>query len=224
MAARLDGRHKHILKVLKQQFGLSETHIEDVLIEERNFSLISDFFHGEEKVPKLIFFYQARDSFGEDGEIVEAAETEEPQLFLSTGDLDRQKSSGVYFLRNPAAVAKKAAGGVEADDVVGAATPEQDMSYGVLPQSALEGLQVMLSDLFMPLITQESGKWQKVMGAEDSTAEFFSNYKKFSETLGEARACPPPMQRRPPLRRRRLPQRASQPTARRCRAAAPPEP
>eukprot|EP00966_Prymnesium_polylepis_P148798 3437822-Prymnesium_polylepis.1 len=90
MAGRLDARHKHILKVLKQQFGIADTHIEDVLIEERNFALINDFFHGEEKVPKLIFFYQTRDSFGEDGEIIEAAETEEPQLFMSTGDLDRQ--------------------------------------------------------------------------------------------------------------------------------------
>ena len=74
----------------------------------------------------------------------------------------------------------------EGDDLVGTTTPEQDMSYGVLPPSALEGLQVMLTDLYMPLISAASSSWQKVMGAEDSTAEFFSNYKKFSETLSEA--------------------------------------
>ena len=73
MAGRLDARHKHVTKVLKQQFGLPESHIEEVFIEDRNYQLLQDFFHGEDKVPKLIFFYQTRDSFGEDGEIIEAA-------------------------------------------------------------------------------------------------------------------------------------------------------
>ena len=176
----IDSRHRHIAKVLKQQFPLSDHEIEDVIIEERNNLLLRDFFHGDERVPKLLFFYQTRDSFGEDGEMIEAADTDAPQLFMSTGDLDRQKSSGVYFLRN------KKAGADSNDDAVGTSSPEQDMSYGILPPSAFEGLQTMLAHLYMPLITQTSGSWQKVMGAEDSTAEFYSNYKKFSETLSEA--------------------------------------
>ena len=69
----LDSRHRHIIRILKQQFGLSETHIEDVLIEERNYVLLTDFFHGQEKVSKLIFFYQTRDTFGDEGELIEAA-------------------------------------------------------------------------------------------------------------------------------------------------------
>lgn len=188
MVSRLDTRHKHILRVLKQHYSLSETHIEYVLVDEQNFGLINDFFRGDEKVPKLIFYYQTRDAILEDGELIEAGEMEEPQLFMTTGELDRQKSSGVYFLRT-----KKPG---SPDGAVGTANPELDMSYGIVPPLAMEGLRAMLTDLYMPLIDQESNSWQKVMGAEDSTSEFFSLYKRFSDTLGEARirahSMPPP--------------------------------
>jgi hypothetical protein len=102
------------------------------------------------------------------------ADSAPPTLFLTTGELERQKSSGVFFLRFKS--------GKEVDEQ----KPEQDISYATLPARAMEGLQVMLSKLYLPLIENESKGWKTGVGVDDSTQEFFASYHKFGETLGEA--------------------------------------
>ena len=62
------GSQRYIVKILGAQFGLSTGAVEDFLNDERTFASISDFLKGEERVPKLLFFYQTRDTFTDDGE------------------------------------------------------------------------------------------------------------------------------------------------------------
>ena len=103
------------------------------------------------------------------------AETAPPQLFLTTGELDRQKGPAVFFLRTTKP-------GIEVAD----GSPEQALSFGTLPARAMEGLQVVLGSLYRPMVELESKAWKAGVGVDDSTAEFFSAYSKFGETLGEA--------------------------------------
>ena len=103
------------------------------------------------------------------------ADTAAPQLFLTTGELDRQKGPAVFFLRTTKP-------GVEVVD----SQPEQSLSFGTLPERAMEGLQVILTQLYQPMVDLESKGWKPGVGVDDSTAEFFSAYSKFGETLGEA--------------------------------------
>ena len=104
-----------------------------------------------------------------------SADNAPPSLFLTTGELERQKGAGVYFIRQGKA-------GKEVSDQ----KPEEDISYATLPARAMEGLQVMLNQLYLPLIETESKAWKAGVGVDDSTQEFFSAYHKFGETLGEA--------------------------------------
>ena len=67
------GSQRYIVKILGAQFGLSTGAVEDFLNDERTFASISDFLKGEERVPKLLFFYQTRDTFTDDGEFIEAS-------------------------------------------------------------------------------------------------------------------------------------------------------
>ena len=73
MSALLDARHRHIAKVVAQQFGLSVAAVEEVLAEERALATAADFFAAEGNPSKLIFFRQSRDVFSEDGELIESA-------------------------------------------------------------------------------------------------------------------------------------------------------
>ena len=73
MSALLDARHRHIAKVVAQQFGLSVAAVEEVLAEERALATAADFFAAEGTPSKLIFFRQSRDIFSEDGELIESA-------------------------------------------------------------------------------------------------------------------------------------------------------
>jgi hypothetical protein len=230
---------RYIIKVLGAQFGLSSGAVEEFLSDERTYASINDFLKGDERVPKLLFFYQVRDSFTEDGEFIEAsgagcqppliffhcesmvvstesacrippwprrvamvapttdpprcvslphvppraspilpaslAESESAQLFLTTGEMDPQKGPAVFFLRNTKP-------GVEVPD----GKPEEGLSTGTLPARAMEGLQAMLSQLYLPIVEGESKGWKVGVGVDDSTAEFFASYHTFGETLGEA--------------------------------------
>ena len=113
----------HLIKIIGQQFGLSASRCEDALSSEKTYSTIADFLKGDEKVLKLIFFYQKRDTYTDDGDCIEAAgvlrlqlarlggqdthaactlaraDHEVPQLFLTTGELDKQKGPAIYFVR-----------------------------------------------------------------------------------------------------------------------------
>ena len=166
---------KYLVKILGQQLGLSGAKVEDHLNDEKTFSTIVDFLKGDEKVAKLLFFYQTRDTYTDDGEFIEAPDSAPAQLFLTTGEFDRQKAPAVFFVRTTKP-------GVEVAD----ATCHENISYGVLPALAIEGLQAMLTQLYLPIVTQESTSWKAGVGVEDSTAEFFASYSKFNETLAEA--------------------------------------
>jgi hypothetical protein len=73
MAAMLDTRHRHIARVVAQQFGMTVAAVEEVLADERHLTEAANFFAAEGTPSKLIFFRQSRDEFTEDGELVEAA-------------------------------------------------------------------------------------------------------------------------------------------------------
>ena len=64
---------RYIIKVLGAQFGLSTSAVEEFLGDERTYASINDFLKGDERVPKLLFFYQTRDMFTDDGEFIEAS-------------------------------------------------------------------------------------------------------------------------------------------------------
>lgn len=66
------GAQRYIVKVLGTQFGLRAEQVEEFLGDERTYQAIDDFLKGKETVPKLLFFYQMRDSFTEEGEFIEA--------------------------------------------------------------------------------------------------------------------------------------------------------
>ena len=96
----------------------------------------------------------------------------EEELFLTTGDVDRQKGKAVYFLRaNEAAPVTQAV--------------EQEVAYGVVAPSAIETLQANMSELFLPLVTQTGSGWQRNL-SEEASGEFFGSLSKFQATLDEA--------------------------------------
>ena len=66
------GGQRYLIKVLSQQFGLGAQHIEEYFNDEKIFPIIVSFLTGDDKISKLIFFYQTRDSFTDDGEVIEA--------------------------------------------------------------------------------------------------------------------------------------------------------
>jgi hypothetical protein len=119
---------------------------------------------------------------------------------MTTGEVDRQKGHAVYFVR--------------ANDSA-PVTPqgvETELSFGVVGPSALEHLQVALSELYLPLLQQQSSSWEQGMSSgEEGTSEFFfAHYGKFCETLGEAvntlqggftLRCPAPCSHIPPRAR-----------------------
>lgn len=61
-----------------------------------------------------------------------------------------------------------------------------DISFGMLPERAVVGLDAMLKLLYLPMVTQESVSWKPGVGVDDSKVEFFQTYSKFSETVGDA--------------------------------------
>ena len=96
----------------------------------------------------------------------------EEELFLTTGDVDRQKGKAVYFMRaNEAAPVTQAV--------------EQEVAYGVVAPSAIETLQANMSELFLPLVTQTGSGWQRNL-SEEASGEFFGSLSKFQATLDEA--------------------------------------
>jgi hypothetical protein len=67
------GGQGYILKTIGHHFGLSLQRVKEDLHDEPTYATINSFLKGEERVPKLVFFYQTRDSYTDDGEFVEAA-------------------------------------------------------------------------------------------------------------------------------------------------------
>ena len=63
---------RYLVKIIGQQFGLSPYKVEEFLGDESTYSTIEGFLKGDERVPKLLFYYQTRDTFTEDGEFIEA--------------------------------------------------------------------------------------------------------------------------------------------------------
>ena len=168
--ALLDARHKYMAKVIATSFGMAAPAVEEVLASEENLQAAEDFFRAD-GAPKLLFYRQARDVYTEDDD---AAEPDGPaELFMTTGEVERQRGRAVYFLRvkEGAAVTKE---GVETE-----------LSYGVVGASALSTLQASLSELYLPLLQKVSTGWQRGLG-DDSAADFFAAFGKFNDTLGDA--------------------------------------
>lgn len=115
-----------------------------------------------------MFVYQVPDQTSADGEV--KAGTGDPQLYLTSGDLDRLTGTCVYFVRTGA-------------KGVGEKTLEQDMMMGMVSAGALESYTSLVSDLYLPMLKEQSS-WGK--NTEESTAEFMTLAGKFSSTLNEA--------------------------------------
>ena len=84
MSVALDARHRYISRVLSQHFGMSAMAVEEVLADDYNMQTISEFFQPEGVPSKLIFFKQSRDVQTDDGELIEAAGSQQPCLCLVT--------------------------------------------------------------------------------------------------------------------------------------------
>ena len=67
------GSQGYILKILGQHFGLPLQRVKEELADERSYTAIVNFIAGDEGVTKLVFFYQSRDQYAEDGEFIEPA-------------------------------------------------------------------------------------------------------------------------------------------------------
>jgi len=65
----------YLVKVLAGQFALPAGRIEEYFNDEKTFPIIASFLAGEDKTSKLLFFYQTRDTFTDDGELIEAPGT-----------------------------------------------------------------------------------------------------------------------------------------------------
>ena len=71
---------RYLIKVIGMQFSLSAYQAEEFLGGESTYSTIMDFLNGDERVPKLLFYYQPRDAVTDDGELLEAAGAPPPWL------------------------------------------------------------------------------------------------------------------------------------------------
>ena len=92
---------RYVIKVLGQQFNLTAAKVEESLLkEESTYVTISDFLKGEERASKLLFFYQSRDSYTEEGDLVEAPDGAPAELYLCAGEVERQKAPAVFFTKN----------------------------------------------------------------------------------------------------------------------------
>ena len=69
MAFPASGPGRYIVKTLGFQFGLSASNVEEFLSDDRTVASIGEFLKGDEHVNKLLFFYQTRDTFTEDGDL-----------------------------------------------------------------------------------------------------------------------------------------------------------
>ena len=65
------GATTYIFKILEKAFSLPINRVKEQLADDRTFQDISDFIAGNERVNKLVFFYQTRDSYDEHGDVVE---------------------------------------------------------------------------------------------------------------------------------------------------------
>ena len=206
--ALTDGRTRWLARVLAQQYGMSLPAVEEVLLEEKHAQQLSDFMQADGP-PTVIFFKQARETYNEDGEPIEGVGAPPPppasrvhphlppgtalrqhvaldalrhsacpgsqveELFITNGEVDRQKGKAVYFMR------------VNEGSAVSLGSVEQEVVYGVVGPSALETLQANMSELFMPLVTQASGTWERTI-TEEASGEFFGTLSKFHLTLNDA--------------------------------------
>ena len=68
----MDGRVRYMARVLAQQYSMSLPAVEEVLLTEKHMKQLADFMspHGP---PTLLFFRQARETYSEDGELIESS-------------------------------------------------------------------------------------------------------------------------------------------------------
>ena len=146
--ALLDARHKYMAKVIATSFGMAAPSVEEVLASEENLQAAEDFFRAD-GAPKLLFYRQARDVYTEDDD---AAEPDGPaELFMTTGEAERQRGRAVYFLRvkEGAAVTKEGASGAE-----------------LRRRRRLRAVHAagVAEQLYLPLLQKVSTGWQRGLG------------------------------------------------------------
>jgi len=125
----LDARHQHIAHVLAHQFRMPVASVEAVLAEKDTWLILESFFAANGEPTRVMFFRQPREVVGEEGEYEQRDEAD-AELFLTTGDAERQKGRAVYFIRS------------QLHHAVEVATLHNDLSFGVVGPNSLEHLQV----------------------------------------------------------------------------------
>eukprot|EP00217_Crustomastix_stigmatica_P013603 CAMPEP_0183798542 /NCGR_PEP_ID=MMETSP0803_2-20130417/19119_1 /TAXON_ID=195967 /ORGANISM="Crustomastix stigmata, Strain CCMP3273" /LENGTH=4519 /DNA_ID=CAMNT_0026043227 /DNA_START=42 /DNA_END=13598 /DNA_ORIENTATION=- len=168
----MDARGRWICVKLSEGFDLKVEDVEKTLHEKYEAEL-TDFYKADGP-PKLVFFHQVPEEETEDGEFVPVGT--KPELFLTSGEMDRLKGKAVYFIRSGAK-----------DDrpkPVGEKTVEQDIAVGEINgSSALDTFRSLVSDLFLPILSEQE-KWGK--NTEENTQDFMANANKFSNDLNKA--------------------------------------
>ena len=169
----LDARHRYIAKLLAKLYDVPKQKIENYLAEKDVLKTTLDFFQPNSDTQKLLFFRQTTTHSNNEQSDEDEQSDDAKVLFLTTGEVDQQRGTAIYFLRT------------KPDQGVGVATAEQDLCFGVLGPNPLEHLNVSLSEVFLPFIKQASANWDPSTG-EDFASEFFSTYGKFCNSLTEA--------------------------------------
>ena len=98
-----------------------------------------------------------------------------PQLFLTTGELDRQRGPAVYFLRTTKP-------GVEVAD----GSPETALSFGTLPARAIGAAGGAHAAKRKPMVEQKIQGVEAGRGRRRLDRRVFNAYGKFGDVLGEA--------------------------------------
>ena len=149
-----------------------------------NLKKVNDFLEGKSKRQHLFFFYQKPDVLNESGEYVDGPG--EARLLVTSGEQERLKARGCYFLRTQAA-----------DKPVKVDVPSDgDLLFGEISAQPLESLNTGLGEVFLPIISSAARKDKEVKAGaqakafglcdDEQKSEFTTGFGKFSLELNEA--------------------------------------
>eukprot|EP00397_Hematodinium_sp_SG-2012_P000031 GEMP01000031.1.p1 GENE.GEMP01000031.1~~GEMP01000031.1.p1 ORF type:complete len:4639 (+),score=1050.01 GEMP01000031.1:391-14307(+) len=147
--------------------------VEEFLLEQSNLKKVNDFLEGKSKHQHLFFYFQKPDVVNDHGEYIDGPG--DAKIMLTSGEQERLKGRGCYFLRNLAP--EKA---VKVD-----MASDNDLLFGEIAAQPLESLDTALSGVFMPLVHSNFNKDPGLCDAEQRT-EFQVGFEKFTLELADA--------------------------------------
>jgi dynein heavy chain len=157
------------VKAVAQAFDVPNATVEECMRDHSTQALLTGFFGGEPTgATRIIFYKQKRDRFTEEGEVYDNGGPEE--LFVTSGDGDRLKERGIYFVR-------------VCDKAVGAATVDTDLNCGVIEGLPVANMKALVGEVYSPLLNAGFSGWDKRMTAE-AKDDLYGVIDRFSTLLG----------------------------------------